>query len=350
MRTDLQNALSESEARRNLVNQLVEQSLTQQEQWESEKSMLSHAWSDNDRLGSLEFKRIPDTPVVPGTAPRMNAAMASEYLMRTPLPPSSAQKPTALFTRDDAERDSERDKIKYLLSQVSFLESSLSGSNKQCSTLLLELETAKSELASAQLKIDELVQLHDSISSISDKASDLQEHAEQAVKELNCVRSERDKLTSELSRRSVEIEDLSNELRASVEVTESMRAHMEELEAKVVEAEKEMDSERRLLNRKLAVVQEEVSVLKIELNDRERLVESLRETLQQREEESKRLRNTVKEMTTKNGSEISRLRADIIFSQDDSKKREEDVAAEISLLSSKLSKSEADSARLKSEV
>jgi predicted nucleic acid-binding Zn-ribbon protein len=333
-----------------LVNQLVEQSLAQQEHWNAEKSQFSHDWSDNDKLGSMEFKRIPDTPVVPGTAPRMSASAASEYLMRTPLPPSSAQRPTSLFTRDDAERESDRDKIKFLLSQVSFLESSLSGSNKQCSTLLLELETAKAELATAQLKIDELVHLHDSISTISSKASDLQDHAEQAVKELNTMRSECDKLNSEILKRNIEIEDLSHELKASFEVNESMRDRIAQLEAKMIQADEEMNSERRSLNRALSVANEEVDVLKIELNEKVRLLESLQASLKESLGESKRLRGTVDELTSKHGAEISQLRAEIIYARSDSKKQGDDLTDKMSSLLSDLAESEATNMKLKSEV
>jgi chromosome segregation ATPase len=183
---------SESEARRRLIDQLVEQSLAQQEQWDKEKE---------DLFSSLQ-----------GTAKTLFQSKVNGPVI-------------------DIVEDNISGKIQILETRNEFLESSLVGANTQCSVILCELEKCRDELKSANDRISYYAKLHGTLANISNEAIALKIQAESAAEELYSVRTERDALHSRLRGAETEIEDVTNEAIATNAIQMGLRNRIKELEA-----------------------------------------------------------------------------------------------------------------------
>lgn len=205
--SELNGVISESEARHDLVNQLVEQSLAQQEQWNKEKSDLISSWGvDTETFKNLDALETSDIAI---------------SLVKSPNVSPLRFNPTEATSHTYSEE------------QVRNLENALAASNKQCSVFLLELEKCRFELSDANSRISYYAKLQEAVSSISEEAIVVKSRSEQAVQELYSVRTERDALLSRLHDAEVEIDEATQEVLTTNTVHQSLWARVKELEADI---------------------------------------------------------------------------------------------------------------------
>lgn len=211
--------MSESEARHALVNQLVEQSLAQQEQWNKQKCDLITSLGENLKHNHrLDFPKTSESNI---HIPHVPERSHKFFLMKSDE--------TGLCDEIEIESAS-TDNMQV---KINYLEKALAASNKQCSVFLLEIEKCRSELEKANSRISYYSKLQDAVASISEEACVVKSRSEIAVQELQTARTERDALLNRLHDAEVEINDAAHDVVTSNTVHQSLWVRVKELEADI---------------------------------------------------------------------------------------------------------------------
>ena len=300
LRKELKSVVSESEARHVLVNQLVEQSLAQQDQWNKEKADLIASWGvDPDSVHELGKLDVSDIALLKN---------GGENVQFPGKPPHEDRPSPQIETSGVVVGTSSSNphSIEYLKSQVSYLEGELAASNKQCSVFLLEIEKCREQLEVANNRIKYYSNLQDTVASISEEAKSVKSRSEQAAHELCTVRTERDVLLSRLKDAEVEIQDASNEVVVSNAVHQSLWTRVKELEADTRSISREWDIK----------LEESMAATKVALEELSRSrseCDALNVTIASHEKEISQLTQLVREKTEEQGADNKRAYAEEIL-------------------------------------
>lgn len=291
----MKSVKSESEARHDLVNQLVEQSLAQQEQWIKEKNDLVSSWGVDpatvEALGGLDVSEIANSldSIVERISPNTTLEAPREGQL--------------------AGKDSDQGKPPSdVQGQMAYLESALAASNKQCSVFLLELEKCRAELEEANTRIGCYSSLHEAVASISEEATVVKSRSEMAVQELFNVRTERDSLLSRLNDAEIEINDASREVITTNTVHQSLWTRVKELEADIRTMSREWDvklEESEAANKSLAE----------ELTAAHEKCAGLHRTIVSHATEITQLTSKIADQAKAHSDQLQRVRADGVFAE-----------------------------------
>lgn len=300
---ELRATQSDSDARRRLIDQLVDQSLAQQDQWEKEKQELISNLSADKNLLSQD-----DSLLDAGTS------LADRL--------DTNQSPTIVKYSDQADLKNEnmRGKIDHS-NQIHYLESSLEASNKQCSVLLVELEQCKVNLAAATEQNEYFARIHESMNSLSGQALAIKAQTEYAVNELYSVRIERDALQSKVVDFNTEISDINSDVSSLNDMLESARLRISELE-----------SDKRAMSRHLEIKLEEYSAdRQVLLEDVRQLTATgalLRDTVAKHEAEIELLTDSNVAMMHDHNAELKRTAAQTVLAEGDALLQLHDLKSE----------------------